>query len=214
MDGLLLDTERIGMNCFIEAGRIVGYPVKLAVYHSCIGANRASTKKLMINGHDHDFPFEEIDKIWRDLYAQQILDYPIPIKPGVETLLNEIVTSGSPIALATSTAYELAKFKLRNSGLIDYFDYIVGGDQVVNAKPDPEIYVHAAAKLKVLNSNCIAFEDSENGVRAALSAKINVIQVPDIVQPSADLVAMGHRIIESLSDFSWQSIKQSRGQIT
>lgn len=203
MDGLLLDSERICRKCIIEAGRRIGYAIDPAVYLSCIGSNEERTKAILIEGHGDDFPYDEIYKLWRELYFAETMEKPIPIKPGAEKLLQDIVDSNTPLALATSTAFEHAQIKLRNSKLIDYFDFIIGGDQVSKGKPDPEIYVKAAARHNVAPADCIAFEDSENGVRAALGAGINVIQVPDIVHPSKELKALGHTIVDSLSEFQW-----------
>lgn len=203
MDGLLLDTERICMNCFMEAGRLIGYAVDPNVYLACIGTNHARSKSILIEGHGRDFPYEEISALWSERYLEKILENPIPIKAGALELLRDIVESGTPIALATSTAYEHAQIKLRNSKLYDYFDFIIGGDQVANGKPDPEIYLKAAAELNVAPSNCVAFEDSENGVRAALAAGIYVVQVPDLVVPSKELESMGHTILSSLGEFKW-----------
>jgi beta-phosphoglucomutase-like phosphatase (HAD superfamily) len=71
---------------------------------------------------------------------------------------------------------------------------------VTNSKPDPEIYLAATQKLGCNPTSCLAFEDSENGVRAALGAGLRVIQVPDLVAPSANVRALGHTILASLRD--------------
>lgn len=203
MDGLLLDSERICMDCFLEAGRHIGYAIDPEVYLSCVGTNEARTKAILIEGHGDDFPFEAITALWRKRYLEEILENAIPLKAGAEALLEAIVASGTPLALATSTAYELARIKLKNAGLADYFDYVVGGDQVSQGKPDPEIYLRAASGLKVSPLDCIAFEDSENGVLAALAANMSVVQVPDLVEPSLALRSRGHRVLTSLLDFEW-----------
>ena len=203
MDGLLLDSERVCMECFLEAGNHIGYALNAEVYLSCIGSNQQRTKARLIAGHDDDFPYEKINKLWRELYFNATMEKPLPKKQGAEALLKAIAESNTSIALATSTAFEHAQIKLKNSQLAGYFDVVVAGDQVTNSKPDPEIYLKAASLLNSASSDCIAFEDSENGVRAALGAGLNVIQVPDLVQPTEDLKSLGHTIIDSLSEFRW-----------
>lgn len=210
MDGLLLDSERICMACFLEAGQQLGHAVDPGVYLSCIGTNEAGTREILVKGHGADFPFEAITELWRKRYLEQIRETAIPKKDGAQALLEEIVASGTPIALATSTAHELAWIKLRNAGLAEYFDFVVGGDQVAQGKPHPEIYLRAASALDVSPLDCIAFEDSENGVLAALAANMSVVQVPDLVEPTLVLRSRGHRILPSLRDVSWQDLQASR----
>ena len=203
MDGLLLDTERICRDCFLQAGKLVGVEIDLDVYHTCIGNPELITRAKLIAGHGDDFPYEEIRAIWWELYHEAAMSKPVPLKPGVESLLQAIADANTPIALATSSRYQNALTKLGHAGLTDYFDLVVGGDQVSQGKPHPEIYLKAAGDLGKSPEDCIAFEDSENGVRAALAAGLHVIQVPDLVPPSADLKAAGHTIVDSLLDFRW-----------
>jgi beta-phosphoglucomutase-like phosphatase (HAD superfamily) len=96
-----------------------------------------------------------------------------------------------PIALATSTRADTARRKLALAGFVDYFDFVIGGDDVIHAKPNPEPYVTAAARLGMAPSSCWALEDSDNGVRAAPGAGAWVIQIPDLVPPSAEVRARG-----------------------
>jgi len=77
---------------------------------------------------------------------------------------------------------------------------VVGGDQVERSKPDPEIYLCAAARLGVEPRHCLALEDSDNGVRAAVAAGMHVAQVPDLVRPSPELLRLGHQVFESLTE--------------
>ena len=73
-----------------------------------------------------------------------------------------------------------------------------GGDQVINAKPAPDIYLKAASSVNVAAKNCIAFEDSDVGTKAAHAAGVPVIQIPDISAPNAESIALGHLIFNSL----------------
>ena len=87
----------------------------------------------------------------------------------------------------------MTRAKLRS-----FIGFIVGGDQVRNAKPAPDIYLKAASCVNVSANSCIAFEDSDVGVMAAHAAGIPVIQIPDIKIPSEKCVALGHLIFDSL----------------
>ena len=79
-----------------------------------------------------------------------------------------------------------------------YIGFIIGGDQVKNAKPAPDIYLKAASCVNAEVGSCIAFEDSDVGVMAAHAAGVPVIQIPDICRPSEKCIAFGHLIFNSL----------------
>ena len=73
-------------------------------------------------------------------------------------------------AVATATSQELARERLALAGLDGMFPDIVGGDQVKHGKPDPDIYVIAAKTLGIPPEECVAVEDSPNGIAAGLDA--------------------------------------------
>jgi beta-phosphoglucomutase-like phosphatase (HAD superfamily) len=84
--------------------------------------------------------------------------------------------------------------------LLDYFEIVIGGDQVERGKPDPDIYLKAASALSAAPSKCLALEDSTNGVKAAVAAGMTVVQIPDLVQPNEELLQLGHIVLSSLAD--------------
>jgi HAD superfamily hydrolase (TIGR01509 family) len=200
MDGLLLDSEKHSLECFLQAAKILGYPVKEEVYLQCIGTNMAHTEQILRAGHDDDFPYAQLRECWDDLYFKEITTKALPIKAGVIPLLDDAKARGLSIALATSTHYQLACVKLKNAQLFDYFSKIVAGDYVEKSKPNPQIYLRAAQQINLDVKQCLAFEDSENGVLAAFNAGLNVIQIPDLVEPSAKMRQLGHSIKGALTE--------------
>ncbi|GEM79050.1 hypothetical protein VSU01S_12950 [Vibrio superstes NBRC 103154] len=122
----------------------------------------------------------------------------IPIKEGVIELLEWLKANQIPMAVATSTDLRLAKVKLQLAGLERYFDNVTCGCEVTHGKPDPEIYVLAASRLNVEPQYCLGFEDSNNGVRAGIVAHLQMIQIPDLVEPTDEIKALGHTILPSL----------------
>ena len=88
--------------------------------------------------------------------------------------------------MATSTRRDRARAKLAHTALLPRFHEVVGGDEVARGKPAPDIYVEAARRLGASAATCLALEDSEPGVRAALAAGMTPIMVPDMHPPSAD----------------------------
>jgi beta-phosphoglucomutase-like phosphatase (HAD superfamily) len=103
-------------------------------------------------------------------------------------------------AVATSTRTGLAERKLARVGVLDRFDAVVGGDQVRNGKPAPDIYLRAAERLERGPDECIVLEDSRNGVRAASAAGMTVILVPDLCPIDQETEQLAFRTARSLLD--------------
>ena len=103
--------------------------------------------------------------------------------------------------LATSTSTGRALDNLRRSNLTDYFQTTIGGDQVAQGKPYPDIYLKALAELRALPEDAIAVEDSDHGIQSAVAAGMRVIHIPDVKQIDADTMARVHRKYASLLDF-------------
>lgn len=200
MDGLLLETERLAMATFLDACRLHGYEPDPAVYLRCVGTREERTREILREGYGAAFPIDAVTQSWWAQYHEHVLHRPVDAKPGARSLLERLAVLRVPLAVATSTGTELAIRKLTLAGFAPFFRHVVGGDQVQRAKPDPEPYREAARRLGAPVHVCWAIEDSENGVRAAHAAGLFVVQVPDLVPPSAALRALNHPIFASLTD--------------
>ena len=107
---------------------------------------------------------------------------------------------GYRVALATATAPERTKKYLSALGLYDYFDEIVCASMVAKGKPEPDIYLYAAEKLGLAPENCIALEDSLNGIKSASSAGCKTVMVPDLDRPSAEAIPLLYGVADNLID--------------
>ncbi|WP_341676044.1 HAD family phosphatase [Niveibacterium sp. SC-1] len=200
MDGLLLDSERIAFACGQQACENLGVPWRTEVALAMIGRNARDNAALMLSEYGADFPIARHQTEFARLYAAAIDAGEIPLKPGVTTLLDRLDELELPRAVATSTARERAEHKLARVGILDRFDLIVGGDEVQRGKPAPDIFLAAAARLDVAPARCLALEDSNAGIRAALAAGMQVRMIPDLLQPEPDVLAAGVPILASLAD--------------
>lgn len=208
MDGVLLDSEAIALRVFEECCQACGLPFEKSVYTSIIGTNAAKTREIFLAHYGDDFPFDRLDRCWEARYNQEALEKAVPLKPGVKWLLDRLRSAALPLGVATSTDRKKAFRKLEMAGIIQSFDAIVTGEQVEKSKPEPEIYLEAAKRLKVNPGDCLAIEDSENGVRAAFRADMTVIQIPDLIKPSPEILALGHTVMGSLFEVGkWLSIE-------
>ena len=200
MDGLLLDTERIALATFVEACRVHHFEPDVAVYLKCIGTKDTRTREILLEGYGKEFPFQPVYDLWRRKYSEETSTKPIPLKAGALDLLHRLEEEGLKRAVVTSTRQESALQKLSHTEVLGFFDFVIGGDQVLNGKPDPEIYLTACGKLGEEPGMCLALEDSDNGVLSATRAGLTVIQVPDLKEPSGEVKALGHKIVRSLAD--------------
>ncbi len=197
MDGLLLDTERVYLDGFRLACDALKVPFHHDFYVNMIGLNGPSTKLALrkgLVGLVDPHIFEERWRVENAVLFQQ----PIEVKPGVHETITGLRHREIPYAIATSTKTSRATDHLDRAGLHGLFPVIIGGDQVKRGKPSPDIYLKAAASLNFAPQNCVAFEDSENGVRAALSAGMMTVQVPDMKQPSDEFRKLGHMVADDL----------------
>ena len=200
MDGLLLDSERIVLDAFLLVCEHFELGDRTELLKQCIGTNRDYTRARMTEAFGSGVDFNEFQNIWTLKHEEIVGDDAMPLMDGARELLDLIQQLDIPRAVSTSTRSAQALDRLEKADLLHYFEFVVGGDQVTNSKPDPEIYLAATQKLGCNPTSCLAFEDSENGVRAALGAGLRVIQVPDLVAPSANVRALGHTILASLRD--------------
>jgi HAD superfamily hydrolase (TIGR01509 family) len=113
--------------------------------------------------------------------------------PGVETLLRDARDLGLRRAVASSSSCGWVEGWLVRHGIRDLLDVVVARDDVSQVKPDPELFLLAARRLGVEPARCVVFEDSPNGMRAALAAGMRCVGVPnaltrDLDRPEVDLV--------------------------
>ncbi len=200
LDGLLLDSERLILETFQATCQELSIPDLSDLFKRCIGANMQVGQAILKAGMEGIIDFEHFNKSWKSRYALILNGDPIPEKQGASDLLNHISSLGLPMVVATSSQTERALLKLEKSNLLHHFKDVVGGDQVERSKPNPDIFLQAANKAGMPATECLAFEDSDNGVRAAVAAGMTVIQVPDLVQPSPELLELGHIVLPSLMD--------------
>ena len=136
---------------------------------------------------------------WLNVY-RQLLDDNIEVKPGAHQLLAYLEKMQIPRAVATSSSGNKARAILDRVGLWQYIPHLTGGDEVKAGKPAPDVYLDAAEKLGVNAPRCIAFEDSETGIKAALAAGMRVIQIPDLIEAERAPAPPAYYLASNLSE--------------
>ena len=200
MDGLLIDSESLSLQTFNETISAYGLPDHSGLFSKVIGKNEASLVATISSALAKTIDVSAFRKDWADRYHAIVKNDPVPLKPGAVELLDWLKAQNIKTAVATSSKTSLAKIKLKNAELLKYFEHVIGGDQVTQGKPHPEIYLKAASAVSAISSQTLVLEDSEFGVKAGLAANFHVIQIPDLLEPSPELLSLGHRVCVDLHE--------------
>lgn len=177
LDGTLIDTERLAMEAGLEALAALGHDPDRAFLLSLVGVAESEGYDRLIRRFGTGLDLAALDAAW-SAALQRHHAAGIPLKPGVTEMLGAL--GPLPRAVATNGATERATQKLHLSGIAAHFAHVVGFDAVPRPKPAPDVFVEAARRLGAEPGDCVAFEDSDTGVAAALAAGMTVVQVPDL----------------------------------
>lgn len=200
MDGTLIDSEVVAKKAFCVAGKEFKVGVDESNFIEFVGLSAKSVKeKLMEMCKDEE-------KVNTFLYAKDLIlnrivkDEGLIVKKGILELLTYLKEKNYKLAVATSSNKSDAEYRLKLTGLLNYFDIIVGGDGVGNGKPAPDIYIKVAKEANVDVSECIVFEDSLQGAIASLNAKMITILIPDLIKPTDYIRANVYTILNSAEE--------------
>ena len=200
MDGLMVDSERLGRLGWFEAGQKWGYPITDKEYALVTGRTVRDAVGIFKGIFGDDFPFHELREHRVNYEHDYYKKNGIPLKPGLLELLDFLEANNIPKIVATSAARKSAIDKLTMGNLISRFEEICTSDQIENGKPAPDIFLLAAKRLNIPPQNCIVLEDSEAGVKGAKAAGAVPIMVPDLKPPSEEAQQNAFRIVKSLHE--------------
>lgn len=200
MDGLMFDTERMYQKAWLQAGRQMGAPMELEIVDRLRGRNREGCARVCREVFGEEFDFDAMRTACRALMARWIEEDGLPVKPGLYELLAELERRGIPAVLATSTTRDSAWGHLQRAKVDRYFLGAVCGDEVSHSKPDPEVFLKAAALAGKDPARCMVLEDSPAGVRAGAAAGCFTVMVPDLTAPDEELKKLADEILPGLRD--------------
>lgn len=174
MDGVLIDNSDMHAKAF--AVMYERFNVEVSRRKNLMDFMGCGLREILINMLPRelikekglDFLCEEKERIYREIYRETIK----PVK-GLVDLLKRLKSYKIKCAVGSSGCIENVDFVLERCHIIEYFDAIVSGDSVTRCKPDPEIYLLAADKLRVMPSDCLVFEDAPIGIMSAKRAGVH-----------------------------------------
>lgn len=204
MDGVLIDSEYTYLESKTNMLNDAGYDVDISYQYQFMGTTYTYMWQAM--KEELDLPLEVEDYISEmNLRRAEMIerDGVKPIK-NIQQFVKQLHEAGFRMAVASSSPKKDIEFAMDSLNLAQYFEYLVSGEEVENSKPAPDVFLYAASLLEVAPEECIAFEDTKNGSKAAKSANMYTIGFENPDYPKQDLSAAD----EIITDFTQVDIER------
>lgn len=203
LDGVLLDTEPLYT---LAANRVLapwGKSIDWALKAQTMGGHPLEGARIVLKALRVPLtPEEYVNRRKQELL--KLFEKP-PAMPGAEMWLATLREANIPFGIGTSSTRELCNVKFRAHPFIQAVTHVVCGDEVPRRKPAPDIFVEVARRLGHAPSDCLVFEDSPAGVRAARAANMQVIAI-GAAELDKSLLAEADWIVSGYAELSLQSI--------
>lgn len=198
MDGTLIDTEKYYRIFWPKALAQFGYHMtdEQVLFMRSLG--RPFAPKQLKEWFGEELDYYAVRDRRKQLMEEHLDRVGIELKPGAVEILEALKKRGILAAVATATDLERTEKYLRLVGLREYFDRLISATQVKEGKPSPDIYIYACEQLGLAPEECIAVEDSPNGVKSAYGAGCRVIMVPDQTEPDEELSKLLYARVDRL----------------
>ncbi|WP_309641791.1 beta-phosphoglucomutase [Flavobacterium sp.] len=179
LDGVIVDTAKYHFLAWQKIASELGIEFTPEHNEDLKGVSRVRSLDIILDLGNIQASQDDKNK-WLIQKNEDYLSYLVnmnfsEILPGVTPVLQYLKENNQGIALGSAS--KNARPILEKTGILSYFDVIVDGNDVTNAKPDPEVFLQAANGLKILNENSIVFEDSVAGIQAANIAGMTSIGI-------------------------------------
>jgi HAD superfamily hydrolase (TIGR01509 family) len=179
MDGLLVDTEPLWFETEGEVMARLGGGWTKEDQERLLGGSMDNTVGYLLGKAARPVPPAEVARWMTDGMLKRAAEGRVVVRPGARELLAAVAAAGVPYALVTGSQRPFTEAVLSSTALS--FPVTVTGDDVARTKPDPEPYLLAAKLLDANPEQCVALEDSPNGVTSATAAGCYVIAVPSLL---------------------------------
>lgn len=199
MDGLLFDTEMLAyraLNQTLKNDHNV--ELHIDIYKQTIGMDLKGTEMMLRKEFGNVISFPDIFNNYSHAFKQILEAEGLAIKSGVTELLDYLDERGLKRCIASSSSLRTIKNYLSLTDLTDRFDFYLSGEEVENGKPAPDIFLEACRRADESPEQALVLEDSVNGFRAAKSANINCIVVPDLIEPTVEINQHAYEVVPNL----------------
>ena len=179
LDGVIVDTANYHFLAWRKIASNFGFELSKENNEKLKGVSRTKCLNIILELSNFDLNenlFNYYLKKKNEIYLDYIKNINSEnILPGILKTLNYLKEKN--IMIGIGSASKNARFIIEKLKIGPFFDVIVDGNQIVNSKPDPEVFLKGSKALGILPENCVVFEDSDSGIQAAKAAKMTAIAI-------------------------------------
>ena len=199
MDGLLVDTETVIYRAMRHTAGGFGGDLPFSTFQKMVGLQDAASNAVLVEHFGSGFDLAAWTLAVR-AHCHEQMSAGVALKAGVLEIVDYLDQAGLPRAIATSSSLAAVHRNLTPHGLMERFHALITKDVQTRGKPHPEPFLKAAEALGVDPADCLALEDSHNGVRAAHAAGMMTVMVPDMLDPTEEMRTLTVRIARDLHE--------------
>lgn len=199
MDGTLIDTEKYFRRFWPKAAAAFGYEMSDGQALSMRSLGRPFAPAQLKEWFGPETDYQAIRAKRTEMMEAQLRIDGLQRKPGAVEILEELKQRGIPAVVVTASPIERTERYLTEVGILQYFDRIISATQVAEGKPSPDVYLLASKEVGFPTEECLAVEDSPNGVMSAYRAGCKVVMVPDQT-PADEMLPYLDGVAETLAD--------------
>lgn len=189
LDGVLLDSEPLHFAALNRVLSREGVAVTEREFFQFLGQTNRTAWQHWVRRFSLPEPLDVYVRRWDEAVLEIAAESPISAAPGVVELLRLLAEHDIPAAVASSSSTLLVESKLERLQLTSFFRTIVGANDILRSKPDPEVFLLAASRLGTRAEHCLVIEDSPNGILAGRRAGMRVLAVRTPYTTDASLAA-------------------------
>lgn len=204
LDGVLVDTAHYHYLAWKRLAREFDYELTEEINEELKGVSRMKSLEIVLKHANVSLENQKKDLLadrkngWFTEYVHNM--NPNELYPGVRELFAKLRSDNIKVALASSS--KNAQTIIEILGIQHEFEAVVDGTMIVHSKPDPEIFLLAAQKLRINPGDCVVFEDAEAGVEAALAAGMKCVGVGNPVK-----LKKANQVVNSIQDFNYSDLQ-------
>jgi HAD superfamily hydrolase (TIGR01509 family) len=200
-DGVVIDSSRQHEESWERLAREEGRALPPGHFKLGFGKKNTAIIPQILHWADDPATVRRLSLRKEVLYREIVLERGLTALPGVQVFLERLLAAGIPCCIGSSTDRENIVTILRVLGFGRFFAGMVTAEDVAHGKPDPEVFLKAAALIGRAPSQCIVFEDALVGIAAARAGGMKAVGVAT-THPSATLAGHAHRVVERLDELA------------
>jgi len=203
LDGVIVDTAKYHYLAWKRLADELGFEFTEEHNERLKGVSRMKSLEILLEIGNKNFAEEEKLKLaekknnWYVEYISKMKED--EILPGTKEFLQTVRENGIKISLGSVS--KNAMTILNNLKLMEYFDAVIDGNKVSNAKPDPEVFILGAKEVNVDPKDCVVFEDAKAGIEAAINAGMYSVGIGD-----PKILSKANFVISSLGEMSLEKL--------